>query len=412
MKIEIIAIGDELICGRILNTTSSFAARHLCQAGYEIVAMHTIGDDPAHIGELLKAAVEHADAVLVTGGLGSTDDDLTNEAVSSALNRPAELNHEILAHLHRNLPSINSSSAGKFEKLALLPGGAEVLNPAARISGYRLIHKGKPIYFLPGIPAQMEQLMLGHVLPSLARWNKNYSLTTCQRIFKVFGPSELEVNERIAKLHLHESVAIGYYPVFPEVHLSLIVRDRDDTTAHRVFNETCELIYTALGDAIYGYDTENLETVVGRMLLEQSLTLGLAESCTGGLIGERLTRVSGSSSYFLGGIISYDNSVKTNLLHVSDQLLAEHGAVSHAVAQQMALGARNACKADICLAVTGIAGPGGGSSDKPVGTVFIGLSTRNDLSAYRFQFFGDREQIRLMSAFSALNIMRKYLLKS
>ncbi len=411
MKIEIIAIGDELTSGRILNTTSSFAARNLYEAGYEIYAMNTIGDTPVLIGEALKQALSRADAVLVTGGLGTTDDDLTNEAVSKALNRPTMPNLEILSNIRSHLDEITTSPVSRLEKLAWLPSGAEALNPKSRMAGYQLIHDDKPIFFLPGIPSQMQQLLVEQVLPKLSTWHENHCLNTYQRTFRIFNLPETEVNRRIATLDLSPDVHIGYYPVFPEVHLSLTVRDKKDNNAKRLFNSSCNAVNTVLGDSIYGCDRDSMERVVGRLLAENNFNLAVAESCTGGLICGKITNTPGSSAYFLGGVVSYSNSLKTTFLGVSTELLQSHGAVSREVAEAMAVGVREKSAADIGLAVTGIAGPEGGSDEKPVGTVYIALATSNENWVTKFHFQGNREQIREISAQSGLDLIRKYLLQ-
>jgi len=412
MKIEIIAIGDELTSGRILNTTSSFAARHLFEAGYEIYAMHTIGDTPSLIGEALKRAIDRVDAVLVTGGLGTTDDDLTNEAVSKALNRPTMPNLEVLANVRRHLDSITSAPVGQLEKLAWLPEGAEVLNPGSRMAGYMLVHDDTPVYFLPGIPQQMKHLLIEHVLPSLATWGEVHKLSTYQRIFRIFNLPETEVNRRIKTLDLSEAAHIGYYPVFPEVHLSLTIRDKAAENAEKLFLSCSRAIDTVLGDAIYGHDRDDMETVVGKLLRAHNLQLSVAESCTGGLIAQRITNVPGSSSYFLGGVVSYANSLKIGYLGVAPELLEQHGAVSREVAEAMASGVLSSSGADIGLAVTGIAGPEGGTEEKPVGTVYIGIATPGGNWVSKFRFDGDRQQIRELSALTALDLVRKYLLQS
>lgn len=411
MKVEIIAIGDELTSGRILNTTSSFAARNLFEAGYEISAMNTIGDTPNLIGEALKQALIRADAVLVTGGLGTTDDDLTNEAVSKALNRPTMPNFEILSNIRSHLDEITTTPVSQLEKLAWLPSGAEALSPASRMAGYQLIHDDKPIFFLPGIPSQMKHLLVEQVLPKLSTWHRDHRLTTYQRIFRIFNLPETEVNRRITTLDLSPDVHIGYYPVFPEVHLSLTVRDKKTNNARRLFKSSCQAIGTVLGDSIYGYDRDSMEMVVGKLLIERNLKLAVAESCTGGLICSKITDTPGSSAYLLGGIVAYANNLKTEYLSVSTQLLESHGAVSRETAEAMAVGVRSRSGADIALAVTGIAGPAGGTDEKPVGTVYIAIATAEENWVTKFHFHGDREQIREISAQSGLDLVRKYLLQ-
>lgn len=412
MRVEIIAIGDELTSGRILNTTSSFAARQLFDAGYEIYAMHTIGDTPTLIGEALKRAINRVDAVLVTGGLGMTDDDMTNEAVSKALNRPTMPNLEILANIRQHLDNITREPVGQLEKLAWLPEGAEVLNPSSRMAGYMLVHDDKPVYFLPGVPRQMKQLLVEHVLPGLATWGEDHKLSTYHRIFRIFNLPEAEVNRRINSLDLNRAAHIGYYPVFPEVHLSLTIRDIEPENAEKLFISSCKAIDTVLGDSIYGHDRDNMETIVGKLLVNHNMLLAVAESCTGGLISQRLTNIPGSSEYFLGGIVSYANSLKTRYLGVAEKQLETYGAVSRETAETMAAGVLRQSGADIGLSITGIAGPGGGSEEKPVGTVYIGIATPGGNWVSKFLFDGDRQQIRELSAQTALDLVRKYLLQS
>lgn len=412
MKIEIIAIGDELTSGRTLNTTSGFAARHLFDAGHEIYAMHTIGDTPELIGQALNIAIDRVDAVIVTGGLGMTDDDLTNEAVSKALNRPTMVNLDVLVNVRQYLNNTSAAPAGDLEKLAWLPEGAEVLSPESKMAGYRLVHDDTPIFFLPGIPGQMKHLLVEHVLPGLSLWNRSHALSTYQRIFRIFNLPESEVNRRINSLDLDSAVHIGYYPVFPEVHLSLTIRDKEAENASALFKSCSKAIDTVLGDAIYGHDRENMEKIVGALLKKDHLTLAVAESCTGGMISQRLTNVAGSSEYFLGGVVSYANELKSGLLGVDEEALEKEGAVSRIVAEEMACGIRTKTGAAIGLAVTGIAGPGGGTDAKPVGTVYIGIAAEEGSWVSKFLFNGDRYQIRELTAQTGLDLVRKYLLQA
>jgi len=255
---EIIAIGNELTSGRILNTTRGFAARHLCAAGYDIHAMHTIGDTPTLIGEALQRALNRVDFIIVTGGLGVTDDDLTNEAVSQALGRPTMPNLEILSLIRDRLDQLSQKVSSRLEKLAWLPSGAEALNPQAKMAGYLLLHKEKPIFFLPGIPSQMEHLLIEHVLPRLANWQSGKQLYTNHRLFKIFSLTEMEVNHRISRLKLPKDVLIGYYPVFPELHLSLTVRDHFEYDSESLFTMACDVVDDALHPHIFCYDQDSM----------------------------------------------------------------------------------------------------------------------------------------------------------
>ena len=409
---EIIAIGDELTSGRITNTTSGFAAHHLFEAGFDIYAMHTIGDTPTLIGEALKRALKRVDFVLVTGGLGPTDDDLTTEAVSEALNRPTMPDLELLSLIRNHLEENSDQPPGSLDKLAWLPEGAETLKPGSKMAGFQLIHRDKPIFFLPGIPHQMRTLLVEQVLPRLATWYHGRQQANCQRVYKIFGKTEQEINLQIEQLELGEDVTIGYYPVFPDVHLSVIIRGDDQETTQTLAEKTFQLIEKHLGTFIYGRDQETMASVLGKLLTKQHKTFSDAESCTGGLISHLMTSVPGSSSYYLGGITSYANSMKETYLEVEPALLEHLGAVSPEVAKSMAQGMRSKSKADLSISITGIAGPGGGSEEKPVGTVFIGLAYDGKTDVQHFLFFGNRYEIQYQTAQTALNLVRHFLLKN
>ncbi len=411
MKVEIIAIGDELTSGRIPNTTSGFAARHLFDAGYEIYAIHTIGDTPDLIGEALKRAIKRVDIVIVTGGLGTTDDDLTNEAVSQALNRPTLPNMAILAQIRKHLDNASDTSTPEspLEKLAWLPRGAEALNPKEKMAGYQLVHNSRPIFFLPGVPSQMEYLLIKYVLPRLAIWYNDPSLRVRKKMLRIFNMEETEVNEKITSLKLDNAISVGYYPVFPELHITLTVRGLSHSRSLELINDATHRIQGILGHAIYGEDNNTLESIVGGLLKDKQMTLALAESCTGGLISSKITKVPGISSYYLGGVTSYSNEMKEKFLQVDRELLDRHGAVSYEVARAMATNVRKLTGADIGLSITGIAGPGGGSENKPVGTVYICLALKEEEQTVRYQFLGKREQIQEITAITALDTLRRHL---
>ncbi len=406
---EIIAIGDELTSGRIANTTSAFAARQLFATGYEIYAMHTIGDTPNLIGEALKRAIRRVDFVIVTGGLGTTTDDLTNEAVAEALDRPPTLNEKILEKIRSQLQELDNTQSA-LEKLAWLPEGAEVLNSNERIAGYMLVHESTPIFFLPGVPAQARKLLVDYVLPRLSGWSDNSRNHVRLRLYRTVGLPEYEINQRLAALEQQEHVDIGYYPVDCEVHVSLTVSGSDGRQSDQLFTDMDHCIRQALGGHIYGTDRETLAQVVGKLLLKKSLQLSVAESCTGGLIGSKITRVPGSSDWFAGGVIAYSNLLKEVLLHVDHQLLTNYGAVSAQVARAMAARLADRVGTGISLSVTGIAGPDGGTEEKPVGTVYIGLFYNNQVKETLHHFNGGRKDIQEMAAQTALDTVRRALL--
>ncbi len=412
---EIIAIGDELTSGRILNLTSNFAAYHLFAMGHEIVAMATIGDSPELIGQALKKALARADFVIVTGGLGPTTDDLTTEAVAEILERPITFHPEIQAQIKHSLASRPKqdkiANNINLDKLAWLPEGAEVLNPTGNMAGYVLIHAEKPIFFLPGVPQEMQNLLKNCVLPRLRKWPGREHRKVKQRLYRIFGLPETEVNQRVRHLEGDNSlVRLGYYPVFPEVHLSLTALGASNDESTALFQVFDNRIKQALGDYIYGFGDETMAGKVGELLTGKNFTLAIAESCTGGLIAHTITTVPGSSNYFLGGVVSYSNQLKTDILGVQPNILKKYGAVSAETAIAMAQGIKKISGADITIATTGIAGPGGGSAEKPVGTVYFGLATEDKCCHYRHNFSGSRDKIQNIASQTGLDILRKSLL--
>jgi len=409
---EIIAIGDELTSGRILNLTSNFAAYHLFAMGHEIVAMATIGDSPELIGQALKKALARADFVIVTGGLGPTTDDLTTEAVAKVLERPVTFHPEIQAqikHFVASQPKPNKIAGNiNLDKLAWLPEGAEVLKPGGNMAGFFLIHAEKPIFFLPGVPQEMQELLTDCVLPRLRKWPGREHRKVKQQLYRIFGLPETEVNEKVRHLEGDNSlVRLGYYPVFPEVHLSLTALGASEEESSSLFQVFDQRIRRALGNHIYGLGDETMAMKIGELLNQKKFKLAVAESCTGGLISHTITTVPGSSNYFLGGVTAYSNQLKMDILGVGQEVLSSHGAVSAETAMAMASGMRRVSGADIALATTGIAGPGGGSGEKPVGTVYLGLATQDICRHYLHHFSGSRTKIQTIASQTALDILRK-----
>jgi nicotinamide-nucleotide amidase len=407
---EIIAIGDELTSGRIANTTSGFAASQLFAAGHEIFAMQTIGDSPELIGEALTRAIQRVDFVIVTGGLGATSDDLTNEAVAAALHRPPTLHREILAQI--NPAPVSGAERPWLEKLAWLPAGAEVFNPESKMAGYLLVYDSTPIFFLPGIPSQMKQLFVEPVLPCLAGWGADHRNALRQRVYRTFGLNENMINGRLQEIEKTPHLKIGYYPVDSEVHVSLTVAGESPEQSDALFRKADAAIAACLGDAVYGHNQDTLAAVVGNMLKSRGLRLAVAESCTGGLLASKITEVAGASHWFAGGVIAYANELKTNLLAVDRDLLAEHGAVSAPVARAMAESVLACTGATVGVAVTGIAGPSGGTPDKPVGTVHFGLNVGGTVTDHHRLFSGSRREIQEITAQTALDLVRRALLKA
>lgn len=399
---EIIAIGDELTSGRITNTTSGYAARELFVLGHQIGAMHTIGDAPELIGTTLKTALARADFIIVTGGLGATTDDLTNEAVIRALDLKTAVHPCVQASIEAR-----QSRNSRLAKLALLPEGAEVLDKDCRMAGYLLRYMGKPIFFLPGVPPQMELLLHSKVLPALEAFATSPPVPMHRQVYRTCGLQEIEINQRLLSLEDNCGVQVGYYPVGYEVHVTLSLPAQDTR-----FTDFDAFIRQALGPHLYGTGDDTLAFSTGDLLAEQGNMLCVAESCTGGLIGSVITQTPGSSRWFAGGVIAYSNDLKQRLLGVDQALLNEFGAVSAQTARAMALGAATRLHCDLAVAATGIAGPDGGSADKPVGTVYLGLFHQDRVMDQCFHFTGSRRQIQEQTAHTALDLVRRTVLES
>jgi nicotinamide-nucleotide amidase len=405
---EIITIGDELVSGKVLNTTASFAANKLFSAGCQVTRITSIGDDPDDIEECLLAAIKRSEYVIITGGLGPTTDDITNEVTAKALGRPLVLNEMILEKIRRaKRRFVNPVSLR--EKLAWLPEGAEILNPEGRAAGYLMVHQDTPLFFLPGVPGELEDHMVQRVIPRLNKFISK-KLNIRQQTFKVFGLSETEINALFENLESsRDGLTIGYYPNFPEVNVTATVKGLNPEKVTEIFQMACNTIKQLLDKNIVAVNEETLEAIVGRLLLKNHGVLALAESCTGGLLSQRVTSIPGSSGWFERGVITYSDKSKEDLLGVSHETLSRYGAVSSQTAKEMADGVKHLAGTGYSLAITGIAGPAGGTSQKPVGTVYIALSTPERTVVEQFRFFGTRRMTQALAAETALDWLRRYL---
>ena len=409
MRGEIIAIGDELVSGRILNSTSRLAARRLFLLGYDIPIMQSIGDEPALIGQTLLTALTRADFILITGGLGSTDDDLTTEAATQALGIKTAKHPVVLEKLRQRLAAEGrEGELANLSRFATLPEQAELLDTSYRMAGYLLFHQEKPLWFLPGVPSQMAILLEDKVVPELQRLFPPPPLR--QHIYRSCGLKEMAINAMLKPLEQQAGLQIGYYPIGWEVDVCLTAQPEEPQQGEAVFQQADCFIREQLGENLFGEDDEGLPLAVGRLLLEQHKRLCVAESCTGGLLSSCITEIPGSSAWFDGGVVVYSNNLKEKILGIDPGLLAEHGAVSEACARAMAEQALVRLDSDIALAITGIAGPDGGSPDKPVGTVFIALADHAGTSAQRVQLQGSRREIQIQTAQRALDMARRHIL--
>jgi competence/damage-inducible protein CinA-like protein len=406
---EIITIGDELISGRVVDLNAWYAAGRLTATGLRVTRVTTVGDDQESISKALQKALDDAQFVIITGGLGSTDDDITNEIAASALNRPLCLDEEMYEQIKDYVALRGLKMSRAFEKMAWMPEDAKILRPRENVCGFSLVENKVRLYFLPGVPEQMRYLMDEVVIPDLLL-HCTVLPTLRHRVLKLYGLNEPSIAEKLSDLPGKSgNVILGFYPRFPENHITLSLRGDDQPGVADELDVMEKEIRTRVGSFIFATGDQTMEGVVGETLLQKKLTLSVAESCTGGLIGNLLTNVPGSSGYFLGGVIAYSNQAKMDLLGVSRQTLDPDGAVSDTVAREMASGVRRKLKADLGLAVTGIAGPEGGTEEKPVGTVHIGLALRDKIFSGKYRFWGKREQNKMNSAVMALDWVRRVL---
>jgi nicotinamide-nucleotide amidase len=423
MRAAILAVGSELLGTDRLDTNSLKITRSLERYGVELRAKAVLGDSIAEIAAALQAALAAHDLVLVTGGLGPTADDVTREAAAAALGRGLHTDAEVLTAIERRfrehglrMPEINN-------RQALIVDGAEVLaNRRGTAPGQRMAFEkadGESTLFLfPGVPVELEGLIGVYLDPWLAERSGGVGRETAT--LKIAGLPESAVEERVSPAYAEfgrESITILASP--SDIRLRATAEGTDDERRARLAAMTSRLAELA-GDAVYAFREEDtMEIVVGNLLRAAGRTLTTAESCTGGLVAERLTRVPGSSDYFLGGAVTYTNELKIKLIGVPPELLAEHGAVSEPVARAMAEGVRRALGSDFGIGITGVAGPGGGSEAKPVGTVHIALAGPGiggepageiQTDHRKIRFPGDRERVRQHSSQLALEMLRRRLL--
>ncbi len=408
MRGAIICIGDELISGRVAEENSQYAAARLAPLGFEVAWVTLVGDDMQAITASLELALASCDFVLVTGGLGATDDDITAEAAGRFFGLAMAESRRMVQNLKACFAEVGLEVPPGAEKMAWLPDGAQVLDRTC--AGFKLTTpQEQPVYFLPGVPGEMRRLFRGQVLPALIqRFLPDQAVLSAK--LTVFGLGESQVARRLRGLTTgHPEAAVGFYPVFPEEQVVITVREAQPARAGEILRELEAEAVRRLEGFVVAIGEDSIVDVVAQRMIAENLSLALAESCTGGLIGHRLTAVAGASEFFERGLVVYSNRAKEELLGVSARTLIEHGAVSAATAAEMAAGVREKSAVDLGLSVTGIAGPGGGTPEKPVGTVFFGLAAANGVRSQGQRFMGSRSQVKAQAAETALDWLRRYL---
>lgn len=409
---EIIAIGSELLTPTKTDTNSLWLTQKLNEIGIEVRLKTVVGDDEARLEETIRDALRRSDIVFSTGGLGPTEDDITRRVAARAVERELIFSEDVLTgvrarfeQMNREMPEINRRQAYIIDGASVLP------NPNGTAVGMLYETGGKSLVILPGPPRENQPMFDNFVLPGLRE--KAGEIYVKRRILRVAGMGESAVDEMIAPIYLkyeNPQTTILFNRSEIEIHLTAQAGTVD--AAETLLDEVAEKIAEALGSSVFSVNDETMEQVIGKLLTARGKTLSLAESCTGGLIAERLTDVPGASAYFIEAAIVYANEAKIKTLNVPADLIEKHGAVSAEVAEALAKGVRNRAQTDYAVSVTGIAGPGGGSAEKPVGLVFIGYADERGTKSIKINLPGDRYLIRWRASQAALDYLRRQILKT
>jgi nicotinamide-nucleotide amidase len=408
MNAEIIAVGSELLTPDHVDTNSLYLTQRLNESGCPVHLKTVVGDDTDGIAKVLRAALQRSDLVILSGGLGPTEDDCTRAAVAAALGRPIHIEDGIIEILRQRFATRGFRMTKINERQAEVIQGAEILdNPLGTAPGMWIKEKDCHIVLLPGPPRELQSILEEQVLSKVKALTHGAKLTS--RSFHITGITESELDSRISPI----------YKSYPRIRTTVLAGTRHIavrlyrwTQAEEQASDLDELasrLQSELGDAIFSTGGESMEEVVGRLLRESGQTLAVAESCTAGMLGMNITRIPGSSDYFRGGVLCYSNDAKIKLCGVPAELLQKHGAVSAEVAEALACGVRQSLNSSIGLSITGIAGPGGGSPEKPVGLVYVGYSDSRCTESRHRIMPGDRESIRERSTYLALSWLRRFL---
>ncbi len=411
MRAEILTIGSELTSGVTVNTNAAYLGRCLAEVGIVCDRQTTVSDKQQFLRQAILEALKRSNVLILTGGLGPTFDDVTIEVLAQAIKHPLQLAPQAAAAIRRFYVKHRRPLQQAALRQAYLPRNAIALpNPIGTAPGVWLKTGRHIIVALPGVPSEMRAIMSSSILPRLRKLQS--SRVILGRTLRTIGLVELEIQNLLEHITIPKAIEIGLYPSLRLVDVRLTISSTSKKKAQAGLKPVESALRRKLGNAVYGTGSNTFEEAVAALLIRKNLTLAVAESCTGGLITDRLTNVPGSSAFLLGGIVAYHNDLKKKSLKVPAQLLSRHGAVSLEVAQAMAEGVRRLAKADIGIAVTGIAGPTGGTKNKPVGLVCFGLSCKQQQLAQKHQFTGDRLSIKTQAAQTALNWLRCYVLEA
>lgn len=409
--VDIISIGDELLIGQVQNTNASWMADKLNQKAIPVNRIISISDNWKAINDALADSTLSVKFVLVTGGLGPTKDDLTKEAICDFFDSKLVLKQEVLTDVRDFFAKRGRELTESNSKQAMLPHNCQVVrNSQGTAPGMHFEKDGTHFVFMPGVPSEMKAIMTEWVIPYIS---EHYKVQPqAQKTVLTSGLGESFLADRISdwENELPENTSLAYLPSPGRVRLRISVKSDLQESADNQLQKHIDDLQKLIPELIFGFDDDLLEEVIGNLLKNASKTISIAESCTGGMIAQKITSVAGSSAYFKGAVVAYANEIKTNVLNVNSTLIESYGAVSEEVACAMAKGVRELMQTDIAISTTGIAGPDGGSDEKPVGTVWIGIATAKGVSAKKYQFGNQRQRNINWSVQTALNTVRKSLI--
>jgi nicotinamide-nucleotide amidase len=415
MKACILAIGSEMLTPFRVDTNSLLITDRLNTIGYDVRLKAVVADDVGELALVIESALVWADLIVITGGLGPTEDDMTRDAVARVLGIPLDVDESIVDRIRERFARRGMTMPDINRRQAMVPRGADVLpNPNGTAPGLWIEKDRTALVLLPGPPREMKPMLEAVIAERLAPKSKGGGLF--RRVLKITGRAESDVDAQAAPVYVRwasQTVPISttILAVLGQIELHLTAQAADKTDADAALDAAVLELQTVLGPAVYSVDGRSLEAVVGDLLREHKMTIAVAESCTGGLLASRLTDVPGSSAYLDRGIVCYSNQSKTDLAGVPEGLIRDNGAVSEPVAQAMAEGIRSRAGTNVGIGVTGIAGPDGGTPEKPVGTVAVAVVVDDEVRVRTFQFIGSREMVKFQAAQSALNMTRLMVLR-
>lgn len=411
MNVHIITIGDELLIGQVIDTNSARMAQFLLEIGARVSGRTAVGDDHDHIVKALNNAVKNAEIVLITGGLGPTKDDITKKALADFYGVGFVFHQPTLEHINKIWERLGKPVSEDVKNQCWMPQNAEVLyNKMGSAPGMWFEEHNTVVVSMPGVPFEMEYLMENEVMPRLQK--RFHALPTAHRTLLTAGEGESTLAAFLQDFEesLPPAVKLAYLPAIGRVRLRLTASDPDEQFVNKILRENFERMVSLIpAELIAGYDDDTLEGIIGKTLIEKNLTISTAESCSGGFLAHLITSVSGSSSYFQGSIVAYANDVKMKQLDVKEDTLKTYGAVSEETVREMVAGAIRHLNTDLAIATSGIAGPNGGTNEKPVGTIWLAVGSKERILTQQLKLGKDRMRNIQYTGYYALNFLRLFL---